>query len=82
MALTEAFLKRKMNEYEALRVEIESLNQELSDPHLFYRQEDKIKAQLKKKIGTNGPLSVFSARVTLGYLLYSATLKSASRPEL
>lgn len=32
MALTEAFLKRKMDEYEALRKEIESLNQELADP--------------------------------------------------
>jgi len=32
MALTEAFLKRKMDEYEALRTEIESLNQELSEP--------------------------------------------------
>jgi EPS-associated MarR family transcriptional regulator len=32
MALTESFLKRKMDEYEALSKEIESLNNELADP--------------------------------------------------
>jgi regulator of replication initiation timing len=42
-------ISEKMDEYEALRVEIERLNQELSEPRLFYRQEDKIKAQLIKK---------------------------------
>ena len=35
MALTEAFMKRKIDEYEALRKEIESLNKELADPQNF-----------------------------------------------
>jgi EPS-associated MarR family transcriptional regulator len=40
-ALTAHFLKRKMGEYEALRAEIERLNQELSDSHHSTRKNTK-----------------------------------------